>query len=469
MSDQTDLDEGSVVEYSLAELGFVLVFVLLLLSGWEINTNAEKLKEEARTLADLERQLKAAEEENKTLQIAISKTVSEEPDFRDDFQFVDKKEYLALQAKAEASELFFATIAPAIKSLEPSVLEAITAVASATETPPDDPIIVSKSDQNSLEQNKNKLEQENRQLKEQLAAISQDPEPADRNGGRIGTVGFCTYLPPRAGDSKVYGRSVAIGTLIVGQDSLTLIDKNSALTNGSFVDIAGDPYDTTRVAKTLEDWPLHRKMTRKEFQAMGAKFMEIGRAPSEKRVGCRFGMDYFIPVVNERSLTYLEKQGLQGSFFKNSRLSEQEFMSRFPKYSQALSLQDNAIIPILDSQKNQRGQEQKKISSSNNRATGSRGITLNDSTSRTPVQILSRATPIFPKRAERRGVSGLTEVIYKVSINGLATEIQIIKEEPQGEGFGAAAIAALKKYKFKPAMIDGEPVESNSRRLRFRF
>ncbi|MDC0004201.1 hypothetical protein OAE19_07360, partial [Porticoccaceae bacterium] len=63
MSDITDLDEGSVVEYSLAELGFVLVFVLLLLSGWEINSNAANLQEEEKSRAELQRKLAASEKE----------------------------------------------------------------------------------------------------------------------------------------------------------------------------------------------------------------------------------------------------------------------------------------------------------------------------------------------------------------------------------------------------------------------
>ena len=45
MSDVNGEEESSVVEYSLAELGFILVFVLLLLSGWEVNSfNEEKRK-----------------------------------------------------------------------------------------------------------------------------------------------------------------------------------------------------------------------------------------------------------------------------------------------------------------------------------------------------------------------------------------------------------------------------------------
>ena len=64
MSEITDLDEGSIVEYSLAELGFVLVFVLLLLSGWEINSNAANLEEEEKSRTELLSQLEVEKKQN---------------------------------------------------------------------------------------------------------------------------------------------------------------------------------------------------------------------------------------------------------------------------------------------------------------------------------------------------------------------------------------------------------------------
>ena len=347
MSELNELDEGSVVEYSLAELGFVLVFVLLLLSGWEINTNAKEIEKEAEALAILERELESIKTENKVLKDALSKLQVEDFVFNDDLILTDKAEYLALVAKAEMAQEFMEKTAPAIMDAEPAIVDAITELVGAYEEMPDDPVILSNSAHEALEKERESLEQAISKLHDQLAKQQEDPNSG--KVAKVGTVGFCTYGPPASGSKRVYGSSVAIGTIVVGEDGLTLVGKNSAIQNGNFVDIAGDPYDTSRVTEAIYSWPLNKKMSRSEFRSVGAEFMEIGRAPSEKRVECRFGMDYYIPAVSEKSLINLEKNGLEGSFFLNSRLTKETFNARFPEYSdEYLSQESNSPLGVKE-------------------------------------------------------------------------------------------------------------------------
>ena len=146
MSDITDPDEGSVVEYSLAELGFVLVFVLLLMSSWEINTNAANLEKEAASKADLERQLEAGEKEREELAALLAKIDPSKPEIlNDDLILVNKTEYLTLQARAEDADQIFRKFGPTLEDLSQPVIDAITEIASSTEPPPDDPLLVSES------------------------------------------------------------------------------------------------------------------------------------------------------------------------------------------------------------------------------------------------------------------------------------------------------------------------------------
>ena len=56
-------------------------------------------------------------------------------------------------------------------------------------------------------------------------------------------------------------------------------------------------------------------------------------------------MDYYIPTVSDKSLKNLEKDGLQGSFFKNSPLTKETFNARFPEYSDEYLSQESNSPP----------------------------------------------------------------------------------------------------------------------------
>ena len=426
MNDLTDLKEGSVVEYSLAELGFVLVFVLLLLSGWEINSNAQRLKEEAKSLAELQRQLNNERKKNEALVAAIAVMPPEEQELTEDFMFVRKEEFIALQARA--------------------------------------------SDADIIEQTLTELEEDNLRMSDQLASITEGIDSSEPVGGKVGTVGFCTYDQPDDDSVRVYGKSVALGTLLVEEDGITLLEKNSAIQHRSFVDIAGEEYDTGLAAEALENWPLNKKLSPSQFNNIGSRFMEIGELPSYKRVACRFGMDYFISVYSKKSATMLDKV-LEGSFFKNLKLEEAEFAARFPNYATVL-LPLTEMPPNDDSKRSIDTSERAHnggLPWEQGRLNSARSAAQSASVAETPTRILSQVTPIFPERAERRGISGLVEIAYKVSIYGQAIDIELIREQPRSQGFGKASIAALEQYIFKPATKNGEPVESRLRELRFRF
>ena len=71
---------------------------------------------------------------------------------------------------------------------------------------------------------------------------------------------------------------------------------------------------------------------------------------------------------------------------------------------------------------------------------------------------LRKIDPKYPEPARRAGREGLVQVEFIVGVNGRATDIKIIKEEPKGFGFGANAVEAVKKTPFAPAKKDGENV-----------
>jgi TonB family protein len=72
--------------------------------------------------------------------------------------------------------------------------------------------------------------------------------------------------------------------------------------------------------------------------------------------------------------------------------------------------------------------------------------------------------PRWPPRAEREGVTGYVDVMFVVSEAGLATGITVIKEDPQGYGFAAAAVESVRKLRFTPATVQKVPVKQKLRR-----
>lgn len=81
---------------------------------------------------------------------------------------------------------------------------------------------------------------------------------------------------------------------------------------------------------------------------------------------------------------------------------------------------------------------------------------------------LVRIQPQYPRRAAERGVEGYVIVELTVTPNGTTRDIQVVEAEPSGY-FERAAIRAAEKFKYKPKVVNGEPIEVNGVRYLFTF
>jgi TonB family protein len=81
--------------------------------------------------------------------------------------------------------------------------------------------------------------------------------------------------------------------------------------------------------------------------------------------------------------------------------------------------------------------------------------------------VVKSVTPEYPAKAQRRGVVGYVDLHFTTNEAGEVVDVAVAKAEP-AEVFDDAAIRALKKWKFKPLVIDGEPT-SQRLALRMRF
>ena len=67
--------------------------------------------------------------------------------------------------------------------------------------------------------------------------------------------------------------------------------------------------------------------------------------------------------------------------------------------------------------------------------------------------------PEFPERARAFRVTGVVVLQAVVRKNGTTGEHCVLYAQPRGYGFVESAMSALKRARYKPATLDGEPVE----------
>lgn len=69
-----------------------------------------------------------------------------------------------------------------------------------------------------------------------------------------------------------------------------------------------------------------------------------------------------------------------------------------------------------------------------------------------------KVEPIYPRRAQTRGIEGYVLVEFTVTRTGEVADPQVIEADPPGI-FDRAAINAALKFKYKPRVVNGEPIE----------
>jgi len=83
-------------------------------------------------------------------------------------------------------------------------------------------------------------------------------------------------------------------------------------------------------------------------------------------------------------------------------------------------------------------------------------------------KLLKEAFAEYPTQAKRRGVSGFVKVYMVIDRSGNVSEAFATTVEPPGFGFEQAVLAAVRQYKFSPALVGGVPVQQRFTK-EFRF
>lgn len=84
-----------------------------------------------------------------------------------------------------------------------------------------------------------------------------------------------------------------------------------------------------------------------------------------------------------------------------------------------------------------------------------------------PLVALVRVEPTYPARALAQELEGYVVVQFDVTTDGRVTNVAIV--ESSHRSFDGAAIKAAQKFRFKPRIVDGIPLETHGIQNIFRF
>ncbi len=81
-----------------------------------------------------------------------------------------------------------------------------------------------------------------------------------------------------------------------------------------------------------------------------------------------------------------------------------------------------------------------------------------------------KVAPIYPRRAQSRGIEGYCTVQYTVTKTGTTRDIIPVEGECVPPGyFERASVKAAEKFKYKPRVVDGDPIEVPGIQNRFTY
>jgi protein TonB len=80
---------------------------------------------------------------------------------------------------------------------------------------------------------------------------------------------------------------------------------------------------------------------------------------------------------------------------------------------------------------------------------------------------LQRIPPQYPRDAARSGITGWVQLEVLVNADGSVRSARVLEAQPKGL-FEAAAVQAVLRWKFKPKVVNGQPVEQKgAQRIEF--
>ncbi len=81
---------------------------------------------------------------------------------------------------------------------------------------------------------------------------------------------------------------------------------------------------------------------------------------------------------------------------------------------------------------------------------------------------LVRVNPQYPARAMQRGIEGWVQLRFTVTAAGTVRDVSVEEADPPNY-FEQAAVNAVRKYKYKPSVVNGKPIATEDVRVILQF
>ena len=75
-------------------------------------------------------------------------------------------------------------------------------------------------------------------------------------------------------------------------------------------------------------------------------------------------------------------------------------------------------------------------------------------------EIVSRVNPAYPRMAQQKKVEGTVIISILVSEQGDVTDARVLREAGGSSGLNEAALAAVRKWRFRPAVKEESALKS---------
>jgi protein TonB len=81
---------------------------------------------------------------------------------------------------------------------------------------------------------------------------------------------------------------------------------------------------------------------------------------------------------------------------------------------------------------------------------------------------LVRIAPEYPERAASRGIGGWVLLEFTVTTTGSTKDVRVVDSDPAGT-FDRVSIRAVERFKYRPKVVDGKPVEQRGVQIVLNF
>lgn len=90
------------------------------------------------------------------------------------------------------------------------------------------------------------------------------------------------------------------------------------------------------------------------------------------------------------------------------------------------------------------------------------------STSSRPPEMLAAGGIVYPTEARAQKIQGYVKVVYDVAVDGTVANARVVEADPPGV-FDAAALAAVRTWRFNPAVANNKVVATQGVVSRVKF